>query len=61
MGKYYIIFCFLQSDGRVETDECGCEIYHRDEVIAEDMEQAQKIFLEQFKEVKPEIVEIVEE
>ena len=59
MDIYEIIFCFLKSDGSVETDEYGCEMYHREELLAMTEKQAKELFYSDFKVVKPEIVEII--
>ena len=58
---YSIVFCFLTKDGRVQTDDYGCEIYYRDEIKAPSDEKAKEKFLEQFiyNEIKPEIVDII--
>ena len=60
MKKYKIIWCFIYDTGFVEQDEFGKEIY-RDEIIeANNSQEAIGKFLsmEQFKEIKPEIVDI---
>lgn len=60
--KFNVIFCFLKNDGSVETDDYGCEMYHREEVEAESKEQAVEKIKDLFKgfEKQPEIVDIVD-
>lgn len=59
--NYSIIYCFLKSDGSVQTDDYGCEMYHRDEIEAPSDEKAKEKFMEQFiyNGIKPEIVDII--
>lgn len=60
--KYNIIFCFTRADGRIETDEAGVEIYHREEVEANTKFGALRNFMRKNRFVKrPEIIEIIGE
>lgn len=61
--KVSIIFAFLKKDGSIETDEYGCEMYHREEIGAETEQKAVEQFKDYFKdfENKPEIIEIIGE
>lgn len=56
---YNIYFCFLNKDGSVERDEYGCEIYHKEQILAVNEKQAKQLFYKDFKDNKPEIVDII--
>lgn len=59
--KYKIIFCFLDKNNAVQTDDYGCEMYYDEEVEAESKEKAVKKFKEYFdnRKMDVEIVDII--
>ena len=62
MKKYKIIYCFLDKNNAVQTDDYGCEMYYDDEVEAPSEAKAIEQFKEQFMYddlAKPEIMEII--
>ena len=62
ISKYKIIFCFLDKNNAVQTDEYGCEMYYDEEVVAESEEKAVEKFKEYFMYdnlAKPEIMDII--
>ena len=62
MKKYKIIYCFLDKNNAVQTDDYGCEMYFDDEVEAPSKAKAIEQFKEQFMYddlAKPEIMEII--
>lgn len=56
---YEIIWCFIDEEGLVQTDEYGCEQYFKDYIYAPD-EQMALIALEKKENflIKPEIIQI---
>lgn len=57
--KFKIIFCFLNSKGQIESDEFG-EIYYSKVMESKNLKSVINDFknLIEFKEVKPEIIDI---
>ena len=60
ISKYKIIFCFLDKNNAVQTDEYGCEMYYDEEVVAESEEKAKQDFMAYFQAREIKNVEIVD-